>query len=51
MIYKFAQQKTEDVEVYVKNNLRGLVDQMSKLPLVNGNVDDIAGKMKKFLSS
>ena len=51
MIYKFAQQKTEDVEAYVKNNLRGLVDQMSKLPLVNGNVDDITGKMKKFLSS
>ena len=34
---------------YVKQNLAELVQQMSQLPLVNGNVEDISAKLKKSI--
>ena len=49
MIYKLEQEKTNAVNQYVKQNLAELIQQMSRLPLVNGNVEDISAKLKKSI--
>jgi hypothetical protein len=50
MIYKMEQDKTNAINTYVKQNLHELVEQITQLPLVNGDTKDIAKKLKRSLS-
>ena len=50
MIYKVEQDKTNAINTYVKQNLHELVEQITHLPLVNGDTKDIAKKLKRSLS-
>lgn len=44
-IWKVQQQKSDDIRTYVKQNLKGMLDQIEKLPLNNGDVSNIVKKM------
>lgn len=48
-IFQTEQGKTEDINNFIKNRLRALIDQLSKLHLKQGNVGQLAEKMLRTL--
>lgn len=50
-VYKMEGSKTDDINRLVKDRLHMLFDQLVHLPLKNGNVADVANRMKQNLST
>lgn len=44
-VWKVQQEKSDEIRAFVKSNLRGLIDQIGKLSLKNGNAADAVKRM------